>query len=142
MGLALVGFAHLRQRFALGLALLARIEAFGQQVTHRVGLAPRDRQRRVRIGAERQHVALAAEAVVEAPTVLAVGVDEEQQDEAVAVGQALARIARLDCADRRVAGDQVPCHWSNCCFFEQSGGRLLRNLLHGSGVLQGFHATT
>ena len=70
------------------------------------------------------------------------GVDEQQQYEAVAIAHALARIARLDRADRRVGRDQVPCHWSNCCSFEHSGVRLLRNLLLRGGVLHALHAMT
>jgi hypothetical protein len=139
--LARVRFAHLGESLPLGLALLARIEALGQQVPHRIGLAPCDSQRRVGVRAEREHVALAAEAVVEAPAMLAAAVDEQQQDEPVAIAQALARITRLDGAYRRVGRDQVTCHWSNCCFFGQSAVGLLPNLLHDAGVLQGFHAT-
>jgi hypothetical protein len=95
--LARVRFAHLGERLPLGLALLARIETLGQEVPHRIGLAPRDGQRRVRVRAQRQHVALAAESVVEAPAMLAAAVDEQQQHKAVTVAQALARIARRWC---------------------------------------------
>jgi hypothetical protein len=108
-------------RLALGLALLARVEPLGEQPPGGVGLAAGDGERRVRVVAQRQHVALAGEAIVEAPAVL-VGLHEEQQDQAVTVGQPLARIAGLDGPDRGVGGDEVPCHGVNRLVSPLTGG--------------------
>src|SRR5664280_526905 len=48
---------------------VAGVDAFGKQAASVVRLATGQRQRRVGIGPERQHLALAAEAVVKAPAV-------------------------------------------------------------------------
>jgi len=86
---------------------------------HRIGLAARDGQRRIRIGAERQHVALAAEAEVEAPTMRA-ALDEQEQHQPVAITQPPAWIARLDGANRRVGRNEVTRHFGVTAAFSGS----------------------
>ncbi len=59
------------------------------------------------------------EAVVEAPTVGA-ALHKHQQVEPVAVGQSLARITGSNGLDRRVGGNEISSHRSNCRILQQS----------------------
>ena len=99
----------------LGLPLLAGVETLGDQLTSRLGLASGRRQRSVRVRAQRQHLALALDAVVEAPAVRA-AFDEQQQKQSVAVTQTLARVTLLDRLDGGVGGDEVASHGATPAF--------------------------
>ena len=93
----------------LGLPLLAGVETLGDQLASCLGLASGRRQRSVRIRAQRQQLALALDAVVEAPAVRA-AFDEQQQKQSIAVAQTLARVTFLDRLDGGVGGDEVASH--------------------------------
>jgi len=107
--LALLGDTLLGPHLSLGLALLAGVEAFGEQLSGCFGLAARQGERGVGEGAERERVALSLESVVEAPAVHPAP-GEEQQNEAATVGEPLARIVRFHGADGGFRRDQIACH--------------------------------
>jgi hypothetical protein len=104
-----LGLLDLRQRHLFGLPLLAWIEAVGEQPPRFIRLAPRGSQRRVWVRAQRDHLPLAFEAVVEAPAVRA-ALDEQPQHEPLAIAETLARIALPDRLDGRVRRDEVARH--------------------------------
>ncbi len=96
----------------LGLAVLAyvaRVSAGAHQLARLVRLGARQRQAGVRIRSQAERLATAANAVVRSPAMRA-AFDEQKQVEPTAVVEPLARVARLDCLDRGVPGDQFACH--------------------------------
>lgn len=78
----------------------------GKTSVSSVGLAPGEGERSVRIGTQAQCVALAVEAVIQSPGGRA-ALDEQQQEQPVAVAQARARIARLDRANGGFRPDEI-----------------------------------
>lgn len=77
------------------------VMTFDEQPTCLVGPLPRLGQADVRVGAQAEIVALAVQAVREAPP-MRFAIHEQQQEQPVAIVQALARVARLDRLDRLV----------------------------------------
>jgi hypothetical protein len=125
IGLVLPPALHLR---LLLLAGVARVGAFGHQAARLLALPACQSKAGVGVGAEAQRLALAVDAVVQAPAVGA-ALDEQEQVQAVAVGDALARIAGLDRPQGNVAAPGTAIM------------RLLRKFLHQGPALSGWRRT-
>ena len=121
----------------LRLAHLARIDAFGDEMTGRVGFASGEREGCVWVGAQRQRLATPINRAVEASATRC-AFDEEQQTKAATVCQTTAAVTEPGGFDRRVGCDEVSRRCSNSRFshplwasYCQSGctnGKKLSNL--------------
>jgi hypothetical protein len=92
--------------------LRTRVNAFGQLLPKFVGLPPRECKARVRVRAQTQDVASALVRVGESPTVRA-AIDEQLQEQAIAVAQAEHIGAALDVPYLQIAFDEVTRHCKN-----------------------------